>query len=211
MSDFTDIVSLGYRCRLAERLRKHYGFDQAFPFDWWITPLRGGGDFLREWDAGVLYEPDLLVEEAGRHGEIAFIRNERYSIKLQHEFPRVGGVAIAPGWREHLAQARARTEHLMARFDALDRTGRRILFVRELTAGEVGRPRPLARLREAVLQRVPRAQASFLAITPEPAALDGWDVLPIDDPKPNPWQGDAAVWDAAFASLGHRRVPLQET
>lgn len=206
MTDFTDIVSLGWRCRLAERLRKHYGFDQAFPFDWWITPLRGGGDFLREWDAGVLYDPALLSEEAGRHGDIAFVRNERYGIKLQHEFPRVDGGAIAPGWQDHLGQARARTEHLMARFDALNDPVRRVLFVRELTSGETERPKPLARLREAVLRRTPRAETAFLAITPQPAALEDWQSLTIDDPKPNPWQGDAAVWDAALASLGHRRV-----
>jgi hypothetical protein len=201
---FTDIVSLGYRCRLAERLRSHYRFDRAYPFDWWITPLRGGADFLREWDASRLYDPELLVEETGRRGDIAFIRNERYGIKLQHEFPRVGGAGIAPDWRAHLDQAKARTEHLMARFDGLDDTGRRVLFVRELTPGEMGRPKPLARLREAILQRVPRASLSFLAVTPAPVELEGWQVLAVDDPVPNPWQGDPAVWDPALASLGYR-------
>lgn len=207
MTNFTEIVSLGYRCRTTERLRKYFGFDQAFPFDWWITPLRGGADFLREWNADILYNPDLLVEETERRGDIAFIRNERYRIKLQHEFPKAAARgSVSPDWRAHLAQAKARTMHLMARFDRLDDPARAVLFVREIASRDLGRPRHLALLREAVVQRAGAARASFLLISPAPVAAPGWEVVVVDDPDPRPWQGSPAVWDTALARLGHRLI-----
>jgi hypothetical protein len=201
---FTHIVSLGYRCRTTQRLREHYGFKTAFPFDWWITPLASAVRVLRDWSLERLYDPAML-REARRWGRTLYIEHADYRIRLQHEFPMDDARRhVLPGWRDHLDQARTRTGHLMQKFDALDRKDRKVLFVRELKPGEADSRTQLARLREAVLAHAPRAQAQFLLISPQGAQADGWVPLKIDDPRAEPWTGTPEIWDAALAGLGFR-------
>ncbi len=109
---------------------------------------------------------------------------------------------VLPGWRDHIAEARARTAHLMSKFDLLDRPDRRVLFVRELMAEEQGGAAAIADLRRAALERVPRARAQFLLISPKGVEAEGWRSLKIHDPVRIPWTGAPALWDAALGTLG---------
>jgi hypothetical protein len=203
VSSFSHIVSLGYRCRTTQRLREHFGFKTAFPFDWWITPLGGGAAFLRDWDVERLYDPSRL-REARRWGRTAYIEHTQYRVRLQHEFPMdEARVHVLKGWRGHIEEAKARTSHLMAKFDLLNRPDRRVLFVRELRKGEEGDLHGVAALRAAVLERAPRADASFLLISRTGMEAEGWRALKIDDPVREPWTGTPAIWDPALAALGH--------
>ena len=203
MTAFSHIVSLGYRCRTTQRLREHFGFRTAFPFDWWITPLAGGSRFLADWDVERLYDPSQL-REVRRWGRIRFIEHAGYGLRLQHEFPMDSKQThVLPGWRDHIGQARSRTAHLMQKFDLLDRPDRKVLWVRELTGAEEGQPAAVAALRQAVLGRSPRANSSFVLISASGLEAPGWQALKIDDPVKEPWTGTPAIWDAALATLGH--------
>ena len=203
MTAFTHIVSLGYRCRTTQRLREHFGFKTAFPFDWWITPLAGGAGFLRDWDVERLYDLSKL-SEVRRRGGTAFIEHADYRLRLQHEFPMDESLSVLPGWRSHIAEAKARTTHLMQKFDHLNRPDRKVLFVRELMADEQADVADIAALRQAVADRTPKAEASFLLISPSGVEAEGWRPLRIDDPLKEPWMGTPAIWDAALATLGYR-------
>ena len=201
MEGFTHIVSLGYRCRTTQRLREHYGFKTAFPFDWWITPLASAVRVLRDWDLDRLYDPARL-REVRRWGRTIYVEHDDYRIRLQHEFPMdEARRRVLPGWQSHIAEARTRTGHLMNKFGALDRKDRKVLFVRELRAGEEGRAGRLGELREAVLAHAPKAEARFLLISRRGVAADGWTPLAIDDPRAEPWTGTPEIWDAALAGL----------
>ncbi len=200
---FSHIVSLGYRCRTTQRLRDHFGFKTAFPFDWWITPAAGGAAFLRDWDIERLYDTAML-REVNRRGRTAFIEHTGYGLRLQHEFPMDEGLNVLPGWRSHIAEARARTTHLMQKFDQLNRPDRQVLFVRELMPDEQNALAGIAALRQAVLDRAPRAEASFLLISASGVEAEGWRSLRIDDPLKEPWTGTPEIWDAALSSLGYR-------
>lgn len=204
MQGFTHIVSLGCRCRTTQRLREHYGFKTAFPFDWWITPIDGAVRFLREWDLERLYDPARL-REARRWGRTMYIEHRDYRIRLQHEFPMDEARRhVHAGWRGHIGEARARTDHLMRKFEGLDRPDRKVLFVRELRPGEEAQAARIAQLREAVLARAPRAQTRFLLISRQGIGAEGWTPLAIDDPRPEPWTGTPEIWDAALGTLAFR-------
>jgi len=201
---FSHIVSLGYRCRTTQRLRDHFGFRTAFPFDWWITPLAGGAAVLGDWDVDRLYDPARL-KPSGRFGRIRYIGHTGYGLRLQHEFPMdPERLHVLPGWRDHIGEARARTAHLMQKFDLLNRPDRQVLYVRELMGREQGDLAGIAALRQAVLDRTPKAQSRFLLISPKGVQAPGWDALRIDDPVREPWTGTPAIWDAALAKLGAR-------
>lgn len=32
-------ISLGSNCEVSYNIRRFFGFEAAYPFDWWITPL----------------------------------------------------------------------------------------------------------------------------------------------------------------------------
>lgn len=200
MRIFTHVISLGYHCRTARRLRDHYGFNSSLPFDWWLTPLEGAVRFLNDWDLEALYDPRLLKE---RHvkGRLANIVNARYGIRLEHEFPRDEAESVAAGWREHIAQAKARTAHLMDKFDRMNRTNRRLLVVRELAAEECGQASLQRELYQTLCRRLGRARLRFLLISPTGVEAPDWISLKIDD-RTEDWQGDAALWDEALDRLG---------
>ncbi len=204
MTAFSHIVSLGYRCRTTQRLRDHFGFRTAFPFDWWITPLAGGAAFLRDWDIDRLYDPSKL-KPVRRLGRTLFIEHTGYGFRLQHEFPMdLERVHVLPGWQGHIGEARSRTSHLMGKFDLLNRPDRKALFVRELMEEEQGDLGGIAALRQAVLDRAPRAESQFLLVSPSGVQAPGWRTLRIEDPVKEPWTGTPAIWDAALASLDYR-------
>jgi hypothetical protein len=204
VTGFSHIVSLGYRCRTTQRLRDHFGCKTAFPFDWWITPLTAAAAVLRDWDAERLYDPRRL-RAVHRWTRRAFIEQVDYRVRLQHEFPMdEAGVHVLRGWRDHIEEAKARTVHLMAKFDGLDRPDRKVLFVRELQASEETDLAGIAALRQAALDHTPRAQTSFLLISRTGAEAEGWRALKVDDPVTEPWSGTPEIWDAALGALDYR-------
>src|SRR6185312_14173210 len=105
---------------------------------------------------------------------------------------------VLKGWRDHIGEAKARTAHLMQKFDLLNRPDRKVLFVRELMPKEEGDLAGIAALRAAALARTPRADASFLLISASGVQAPGWRALQIHDPLKEPWTGTPAIWDAAL-------------
>ena len=208
MKSFTALVSLGYRCRSTQRLRAFFGVESAYPFDWWVSPLKGAARLLRDWDVEPLLDIDMLQEvHAGRH--IAYVRHRRYGIKLQHDFP-LDRKYIAPGWQEHIPAAKSRISHLMKKLDRLNRPGHRVLFCRELSDFEPAEPKLINELREAAAARTPLAEHEFLLISRSGMPAKGWISLRVDDPNPEPWSGDPAIWDRSLGSLGFRFESLQD-
>ncbi len=202
MASFTDIVSLGYRCRTTRRLRDHFGFETAFPFDWWVTPLKGAIRIVQDWDLDALYDPDSL-REVWIGDRLAYIKHEHYGVKLQHDFPfEPDGKWVDRNWRAGLDNARARSRHLMERFDALNCADRRVLFVRELDGKDERAIHRAVGLKTVIQQRIPLAETAFLLISRSGIGAEGWIALQIDDPLEDPWEGNAAIWDAALSTLG---------
>ncbi len=79
-----------------------------------------------------------------------------------------------------------------------------MLFVRELKETEQSQLGLVKELRRTVIQRTPRAEASFLLISPRGVDVEGWIPLKIDDPMKEPWTGTPPIWDAALAALDFR-------
>lgn len=201
MSGYFHIVSLGHRCRTTQRLREHFGYTTAFPFDWWITPVEGLIRFMHDWDADRLYRSDQLFV---RHNlfQKAWVENREYGFRLVHEFTRDRWRLASRRFLEEVPVLKARTAHLMARFDDLDPKQRTVLFVRTLMASEEGDAAAFEELRRAVIARVPRARPEFVLISRTGIAAEGWIPLKIDDPSTERWSGDPVVWDTALSTLG---------
>lgn len=199
-------------------MRTFFGSTESFPFDWWISPLDGIARYLEDPDPALIYVEGRLQEMRGTHGEVASIYNPDFGFQLVHEFPRraeiVGGApvdAVAPGWQRHVAAAAARHVRRLARLDALDRRGRRILFVRNRLSpdpADARDPRPAVdRLWAALRRRFRAADVELLLLNLHLPEAPARPILAADfvDPEgdgPEAWRGEPARWSAAFASLG---------
>lgn len=208
MNSFTDIVPLGYRCRITQRLRDHFGVSSAYPFDWWVSGMKGVSRVLRDWDVDRLFDPAELVEIRTDEG-VACIRHESYGLKLQHDFPKKRGM-IRWDWRKHLDEAKSRTGHLMRKFEALDDPARTVLFCREVAPFDKSLTSTAQVVKRLIEARLPQARTAFLLISSDGVEAPGWRSLKIDDPADEPWYGRAEIWDPALASLGFRYEPASE-
>lgn len=204
---YDEIIGLGYDCRLAFNLRRTFGDPRAFPFDWWVTPLPALIAFLNEPSVDALYDPKWLEEDARRGKGIYAIRNSRYDIELHHEFPRGPDGAVVADWRQHLDQARARTDYLLRRM--LDPTpGSRILFVRYIKGQErreIGeRFQPLAvEIMQALRALCPHALPELLLVDPpQGVKAEGISSLWVNDPNKSDWQGTPELWTERLRSAG---------
>ena len=204
---YDHIVSLGYDCRVAYNLRRTFGFERAFPFDWWVTPLPALARFLREPSIERLYDPRHLQPFMAKGGIFA-IRNVRYDIELHHEFPRAESGLVKPDWPKHIAPAKARTHFLWRRLLTLP-TRSRLLFVRACGAAErktlaADEHRRLAQEVRASLEAIlPGADLELLLINgPARTGAKGILNLKIDDPAKDQWRGTPELWTQALRGAG---------
>lgn len=203
---YDHIVGLGHDCRLAYNLRRTFGFERAFPFDWWVTPLPSLVAFLHDPSIERLYDPARL-EPVMIDGAIFAIRNADYDIELHHEFPRDRKSAVVADWREHIGQARARSDYLLSRLLALPE-GSRTLFVRSTKKSE-GRAlgqrfAPLVdEVQSALAGLFPRAEVDLLLID-APVWIDapGVKSLWVGDTSKIDWRGIPERWTERLLGAG---------
>jgi hypothetical protein len=120
------VISLGTNCEIAFNLRKFFGFERAYPFDWWGTPLNAVAPVLASRFA-VGINRDNLQAVGGRRS----ILNLKYRILHHHDFPRVpGNRLIAPDWTNAIEACRAKYAALgRSFFDDLTHARRALFFL----------------------------------------------------------------------------------
>jgi len=203
---YDHIIGLGHDCRLTYNLRRTFGFERAYPFDWWVTPLPALVAFLHDPSVERLYDPARLEPVIHKTGIFA-IRNADYDIELQHEFPRTPKGVVEPDWREHIPKARARTDFLLRRMLALP-AGSRLLFVRSTKKSE-GRAlgerfTPLVgEVRSALDARFRGSSTELLLIDPPQwIKAPGVTMLSVGDKKGRDWRGDPDLWTQRLRGAG---------
>lgn len=118
------VISLGTNCEIAFNLRRFFGVERAYPFDWWFTPLDAVPPVLASRFAVGINRDNLQIV-GGRRS----ILNRRYRILHHHDFPRLpGNRLIAPDWTNAIETCRAKYAALGCRFFDDLAGARRALF-----------------------------------------------------------------------------------
>jgi hypothetical protein len=129
-------VGLGHRCEVAYRIRRHFGFDQALPFDWIFTPLASIAPMVAERFAHIADARYLEPIDLHRYGRIEQgVLNTRYNIVMRHDFRETKALRLVPDWRDDIPAVAAKWAHLAERWRQCMTSGRPIVFVRR--AGNV--------------------------------------------------------------------------
>jgi hypothetical protein len=210
----THVVPLGVSCRVSYQVRAYFGSTTAYPFDWWGTPIDGLTRYLSDPDPDRVYGAGAL-DELVVDGQVTSLVAPEFGFLLFHEFPRqdVGLPmrVVAPDWRAHVAELRARHARRLDRLLALDRRGHRILFVRDRLdvdggSGAEVAAESVAKLWRALSNRWSRAEIELLLVNVPcdpriPQRCVRWvDFEDVPGDPPEAWRGDSTRWARAFAS-----------
>jgi hypothetical protein len=118
------ILGLGTNCELTHNLRRVYGLETAFPFDWWITPLTSLKPLVENG-----FDFDITDGNLERTEDRMSVINRRWKILHHHDFPRKDG-QIRDDWREFIPETAQKYDALARRLDAaLDQAASAVIFI----------------------------------------------------------------------------------
>ncbi len=202
----THVVSLGGDCAVAHNIRRYFGIDTAYCFDWWLSPAHGVAMLLETPEIDRLYDPERL-DAYINEGGVPSVRNRDLGIQFFHEFARTrdGDQVVLTHPDRDLAKARSRTAHLIERLVALDAPGNRIAFIR--TARRDDTQAGLVALAAALQHRFARADYTVVLgrygaapdDLPHGFARVGFRVTATAD-----WRGHPPDWNHFLAATGLR-------
>jgi hypothetical protein len=209
----THIVPIGLSCRVSHQVRANFGSMIAYPFDWWITPIDGLTRYLSDPDPDRVYGAGAL-HEIVEDGHVTSVVATEFGFQLYHEFPRLDvGLptrVVAPDWRDHVPTQRARHAGRLSRLLALNRPGRRILFVRDRLdvdgKGADAAADSVTKLWETLSSNWGRAEIELLLVNvpcvvrPSLPGLRWANFEDVRGETAEGWQGNSVGWAQAFAS-----------
>lgn len=177
-------ISIGSNCACTAQIRRAFGTDRSFPFDWILTPIRSAIALFESGLDHQMTEDNLAVSRWG--GSIV---NKRFGVRYLHDF------RIEDGWESQIPEVAAkyacRTRRLIETLDAAPVTlWYNAAPEKQFSASETDdmQNRELRLELESVIrQRFPMARVRFV----EPAA--GEDRIPGKE-----WAGSISAWDHAF-------------
>lgn len=209
----THVVPIGLSCRVSYQVRAYFESTKAYPFDWWLTPIDGLTRYLSDPDPDRVYGTGAL-DELVVDGHVTSVVAPEFGFQLFHEFPRqdVGlpTRVVAADWRDHVPEQRARHVRRLDRLLALNRPGRRILFVRDRLdvdgRGTETAAESVAKLWSTLSNRWSRAEIELLLVNvpcdvriPQPCVR--WvDFEDVREDTAEGWRGNSTGWAHALAS-----------
>ncbi len=124
--EFDHIISLGGHCQTAHQIRRHFGVDVAYPFDWWVTPTWSLIELFETGFAEIFDEKNMRIvnEKTG-----SAVTCARYGLMHYHDFDeaKVNDIYSPYLIRVKCAQNNAKYSFLVSRFL---KTSGRVLFIR---------------------------------------------------------------------------------
>lgn len=164
------IISFGTNCELTHNLRRVYGLEEAFPFDWWITPLTSLRPLI---EGGFAF--DIEDGNLERTADRMSVMNRRWRILHHHDFPRKDG-QIRDDWRDFIAETARKYDALAQRLETrLDKSEAAAIFINGNGGHEYltredrlacSQPGHYAEMLAAVRTRWPRLQVTPVICNP---------------------------------------------
>jgi len=144
--EYDVIVSAGDWCAPAHNIRRVFGRERAYPFDWWVSPYKSFIKLLDENFVNLLISDNLVLTEGN-----ASVRCNYYGILHHHDFTRDREDKILPDFKKELPKVIAKTRALIARLYT-DVEGRDALFVRSSLWDGDGRYQQGSELRDRAIR-----------------------------------------------------------
>lgn len=198
---------------MTQNVRRHFGVEQAFPFDWWITPILAIKPLLQNgFDLGI--DPDNL--ELTVDGKS--VLNRRWQILHHHDFQRKDGL-IVEDWKNHIPSVRDKYAFLFQRMvEAFDHSRSATIFINGNGGHEYltreyrlscSQPGIYTGIFDALKDRWPHLKITPVVCNPPPTSEPPADaiILRVQDYGDREPGKDFAKsvrgWNEAFSTLTH--------
>jgi hypothetical protein len=123
---FSHIISLGHSCQLAWNVRRYFGINKRYPFDWWITPSSALCKFFENPNPEFLFDyKNLRTINDGNS-----IINEKIGIHYHHDFLRLENYKIDPNIESQLPKIIEKYTYIIDGFFSLNSSNNTICFMR---------------------------------------------------------------------------------
>lgn len=206
--EFDHIISLGGHCQTAYQIRRYFGIDKAYPFDWWVTPTIALVELIEGGFVDIFREENMRIV---RESSGPAVMCSRYGLMHYHDFDeaKINGVYSPYLVRTKCAQNNSKFSYLLTRL--LNLSGK-VLFVR-FSHGWVEYYDKTTMFNEELLGRfmrgmramLPNAEVNFLLLNDynNQAGLDG-NPFPnvytsvVNNYDEKAWYGSNEGWDELF-------------
>lgn len=154
-------ISLGFNCFPALNLERIGLRQQAFPFDWNITSLRGLCNILENNFLDFLNPCYLNQKPASEKlPAVPGIFNSKYNVALAHDFPEGPAENITANWQDYLPEISEKYERRIQRFYSVCDLADTVYFFRLKSTYWIFDDQPedkasLIRLRDILRQKFP--------------------------------------------------------
>ena len=118
-------MSLGSNCEITGNIRSYFKIEEAYPFDWWMTPYHALLKILDNNFDGLFEEQNIIVP----HDKLSII-DKKYNILYHHDFERdKEGLIVTDNLELQLLHLKEKYHYLQQRF-ITKLSGKKILFIR---------------------------------------------------------------------------------
>lgn len=122
---FDRIISLGCNCELTWNIRNYFGFETAYPIDWWITPFQALLKLLENRFHDLFNINNLEVSD-----DLLTVRDTSYNLLYHHDFKKTDDdKIIADIIEQQIPSLKQKYAMLTERFFEAPEN-RRVLFIR---------------------------------------------------------------------------------
>ena len=128
---FDKVISIGASCQIAHQVRRLWPQQQeAYPFDWIVTPYKALLKTLGDNFAGFVCG-DYLELKTNSEGKITHIENTKSGVQFYHDFP------CSVDFISHLVTVKKKYDFLIGRWREMIASGSNVLFIRQECFGDI--------------------------------------------------------------------------
>ncbi len=190
--NFTAIISLGRACDTSFQIRRIFGQETSWPFDWLITPYSALCSLIENDFQNFLKEDSL-------RGANDRVHDTRLGIEFLHDFKD------NLSFQEELQFVQEKYFRRIERFLNLMQKSAKILFVRnhQYLNQDILREVESRTLLELLHKSYPSIESHLLVVNPFgvdfPEVQERYlSLVTIPQPEPFIWSGDNSAWDNVF-------------
>jgi hypothetical protein len=122
---YDKVISIGSNCEVAWNIRNYLNVDQAYPFDWWMTPFNSLIELLDQRFTGLFVARNIHVPP-----DRGTVVDRHYNLMYHHDFERdADGLIVLDSIDRQLVELKKKYDFLSKRF-MCKLGGKQVLFIR---------------------------------------------------------------------------------
>lgn len=191
---YNKVISIGHACQPAHYIRQFTNQQEAYFFDWLVTPTDSLVKLMQTGPESLFYDKAqfVAVDEPGR--KKATVTHKGLGVVLYHEFP--SGPKALSSYDSVVLKYR----HLAQRWYTIGLIRSKVLFIRHY-AGK----NDAQLIQNTIRQTFPQLQFDLLAVNEDEANIAPWGLPGIINMCVNPttsdWKGDSVGWTDVFKKV----------